>query len=113
MEPAGRRRRTATPSTCSWAASHAKPVVVGDRIEAREVLGLTVAFDHDVVDGAPAARFVERLVDHVESGAGPPGAPPGPPPVDTDRQAPRCPWPRTDEVVAPAPAGDGPAARRA
>jgi hypothetical protein len=27
-------------------------------------------FDHDVVDGAPAARFVERLVDLIESGYG-------------------------------------------
>jgi hypothetical protein len=47
-----------------------KPVVVGDRIEPREILHLTVAFDHDVVDGAPAARFVERLVDRIESGEG-------------------------------------------
>jgi pyruvate/2-oxoglutarate dehydrogenase complex dihydrolipoamide acyltransferase (E2) component len=47
-----------------------KPAVVGDRIEPREILHLTVAFDHDVVDGAPAARFVERLVDLIESGEG-------------------------------------------
>jgi pyruvate/2-oxoglutarate dehydrogenase complex dihydrolipoamide acyltransferase (E2) component len=40
---------------------------VEDRIEPREILNLTVAFDHDVVDGAPAARFVERLVDLIES----------------------------------------------
>ncbi|MGY1736330.1 2-oxo acid dehydrogenase subunit E2 [Geodermatophilus sp. SYSU D00684] len=91
-----------------------KPVVVGDRIEAREVLSLTVAFDHDVVDGAPAARFVERLVDHVESGAGLPGAPTSPPPAaDTDRQAAAQPPSPAGEVAAPAPAEDGPAARRA
>jgi pyruvate/2-oxoglutarate dehydrogenase complex dihydrolipoamide acyltransferase (E2) component len=47
-----------------------KPAVVGDRIEPREILNLTVVFDHDVVDGAPAARFVERLVDLIESGSG-------------------------------------------
>jgi hypothetical protein len=47
-----------------------KPACVGDRIEPREILNLTVAFDHDVVDGAPAARFVERLVDLIESGYG-------------------------------------------
>ena len=29
--------------------------------EEREVLGITVVFDHDVVDGAPVARFVHRL----------------------------------------------------
>jgi hypothetical protein len=47
-----------------------KPAIVEDRIEAREILNLTVVFDHDVVDGAPAARFVERLVDLIESGDG-------------------------------------------
>jgi pyruvate/2-oxoglutarate dehydrogenase complex dihydrolipoamide acyltransferase (E2) component len=47
-----------------------KPAVVEDRIEAREILNLTVAFDHDVVDGAPAARFVRRLVGLIESGYG-------------------------------------------
>jgi pyruvate/2-oxoglutarate dehydrogenase complex dihydrolipoamide acyltransferase (E2) component len=34
------------------------------------MLDLTVAFDHDVVDGAPAARFVKRLVELIESGYG-------------------------------------------
>jgi hypothetical protein len=47
-----------------------KPAVVEDRIEPREILNLTVVFDHDVVDGAPAARFAERLVDLIESGSG-------------------------------------------
>ena len=47
-----------------------KPSVVGDRIEPREILHLTVGFDHDVVDGAPAARFVERLTELIESGYG-------------------------------------------
>jgi pyruvate/2-oxoglutarate dehydrogenase complex dihydrolipoamide acyltransferase (E2) component len=44
-----------------------KPAVVDGRIEPREILNLTVAFDHDVVDGAPAARFVRRLVELIES----------------------------------------------
>jgi hypothetical protein len=47
-----------------------KPAVVGDRIEPREILCLTVAFDHDVIDGAPAARFVGRLVELIENGYG-------------------------------------------
>jgi pyruvate/2-oxoglutarate dehydrogenase complex dihydrolipoamide acyltransferase (E2) component len=47
-----------------------KPAVVQDRIEPRDLLNLTVAFDHDVVDGAPATRFVGRLVDLIESGHG-------------------------------------------
>jgi pyruvate/2-oxoglutarate dehydrogenase complex dihydrolipoamide acyltransferase (E2) component len=34
------------------------------------MLNLTVAFDHDVVDGAPAARFVNRLVELIENGYG-------------------------------------------
>lgn len=47
-----------------------KPAVVADRIEPREILNLTVGFNHDVVDGAPAARFVRRLVELIESGYG-------------------------------------------
>jgi len=47
-----------------------KPTVVEDRIEPREILHLTVMFDHDIVDGAPAARFVRRLVELIESGSG-------------------------------------------
>lgn len=33
----------------------------------RELLHLTLMFDHDIVDGAPAARFTARLRDLVES----------------------------------------------
>ena len=47
-----------------------KPAVVDGRIEPHEMLNLTVVFDHDVVDGAPAARFVQRLVELIESGHG-------------------------------------------
>jgi pyruvate/2-oxoglutarate dehydrogenase complex dihydrolipoamide acyltransferase (E2) component len=47
-----------------------KPVVVVGHIEPREILNLTMAFDHDVVDGAPATRFVRRLVELIESGYG-------------------------------------------
>jgi pyruvate/2-oxoglutarate dehydrogenase complex dihydrolipoamide acyltransferase (E2) component len=47
-----------------------KPSVVEGRIEPREILHLTVMFDHDVVDGAPAARFTRRLVELIESGHG-------------------------------------------
>jgi chloramphenicol O-acetyltransferase len=47
-----------------------KPAMLGDRIEPREFLSLTVTFDHDVVDGAPATRFVKRLAEFVESGYG-------------------------------------------
>jgi pyruvate/2-oxoglutarate dehydrogenase complex dihydrolipoamide acyltransferase (E2) component len=47
-----------------------KPAVVEGRIEPREILNLTVSFDHDIVDGAPATRFVRRLVELIESGCG-------------------------------------------
>ena len=47
-----------------------KPAVIEERVEPRDILNLTVAFDHDVVDGAPAARFVKRLVELIESGYG-------------------------------------------
>ena len=47
-----------------------KPFVVENQIEPREILNLTVMFDHDVVDGAPATRFTRRLVELIESGYG-------------------------------------------
>jgi pyruvate/2-oxoglutarate dehydrogenase complex dihydrolipoamide acyltransferase (E2) component len=47
-----------------------KPAVIEGRIEPREILNLTVLFDHDVVDGAPATRFVRRLMELIESGHG-------------------------------------------
>lgn len=47
-----------------------KPGVVDGRIEPREFLHVTLDFDHDVVDGAPAARFSQHFSDLVRSGAG-------------------------------------------
>ena len=47
-----------------------KPAVVEGRIEPREILNLTVSFDHDIIDGGPATRFVKRLVELIESGYG-------------------------------------------
>jgi hypothetical protein len=47
-----------------------KPGFVDGRIEPREILHLTVLFDHDVVDGAPAARFTRRLLELIEGAAG-------------------------------------------
>ena len=47
-----------------------KQTEVEGRIELREILNLTVMFDHDVIDGAPAARFARRLVELMESGYG-------------------------------------------
>ena len=47
-----------------------KPGVSEGRIEIREYLNLTITFDHDIVDGAPAARFAQRLTELLESGYG-------------------------------------------
>jgi pyruvate/2-oxoglutarate dehydrogenase complex dihydrolipoamide acyltransferase (E2) component len=47
-----------------------KPGVVDERIEIREYLDMTINFDHDVIDGAPAARFARQLIELIESGYG-------------------------------------------
>jgi pyruvate/2-oxoglutarate dehydrogenase complex dihydrolipoamide acyltransferase (E2) component len=47
-----------------------KPGVVDGHIAIREYLSLTVSFDHDIIDGAPAARFTQQLIDLIESGYG-------------------------------------------
>lgn len=44
-----------------------KPRVVNGEVVPREVLHLTILFDHDVVDGAPAARFTSELVRDLET----------------------------------------------
>jgi pyruvate/2-oxoglutarate dehydrogenase complex dihydrolipoamide acyltransferase (E2) component len=43
-------------------------VRIGERFEPHEHLCLTLSFDHDIVDGAPAARFAKRLVELLEDG---------------------------------------------
>ena len=47
-----------------------KPAVVEGRIEPRQILNLTVVFDHHVIDGAPVARFTRCLLELIESGYG-------------------------------------------
>jgi pyruvate/2-oxoglutarate dehydrogenase complex dihydrolipoamide acyltransferase (E2) component len=54
-----------------------RPLVVDDEIVVRDVLDLTVTVDHNVVDGAPAARFgadlrrsMEGQIDDLGLGAG-------------------------------------------
>lgn len=46
-----------------------RPWSLGDRMELRDVLQLTVTIDHDIVDGAPAARFgaaLRRLIEDAD-----------------------------------------------
>ena len=38
--------------------------------KAREFLSLTISFDHDIIDGAPAVRFTQRLKELIESAYG-------------------------------------------
>jgi len=44
---------------------HEKPVVRDGQIVVRAILPLTLAFDHRVIDGADAARFVSALVNRL------------------------------------------------
>ncbi len=47
-----------------------KPGVVDGQIAIREYLCITMSFDHDLIDGAPAVRFTRRLKELIESGYG-------------------------------------------
>ena len=47
-----------------------KPAWVDGQVQPREYLSVTLSFDHDIVDGAPAARFTQRLRELIESGYG-------------------------------------------
>jgi pyruvate dehydrogenase E2 component (dihydrolipoamide acetyltransferase) len=44
-----------------------RPVVVGEQIVAREQLTLNLTFDHRIVDGAPAAKFLQMLCGLIEN----------------------------------------------
>lgn len=44
-----------------------QPVVSGDAVAIRDQVTLSLTFDHRVVDGAPAARFLQTLVRLVEN----------------------------------------------
>ena len=45
-----------------------KPGAVDGQIVIRGYLSLTISFDHDIIDGALAARFIERLKERIENG---------------------------------------------
>ena len=46
-----------------------KPGVHEGNIAIREYLNLTLSFNHDIIDGAPAARFARILSEIIENGA--------------------------------------------
>ncbi len=47
-----------------------KPGIIDEHIANREYLSLTISFDHNLIDVAPAASFAGRLRDLIESGYG-------------------------------------------
>lgn len=44
-----------------------KPVIIEKEITEREFLSMTICFNHDLVDGAPAARFTNYLKKSIEN----------------------------------------------
>jgi len=58
------------PLTITLGGIAEKPGVIDGRIEIRQYLDLTISFDHDVIDGAPAARFTQHLRELIESSYG-------------------------------------------
>ena len=47
-----------------------KPAIFEGEIQKRSILHLTVAVDHDVIDGVPAMRFMDDFVSKLEKGSG-------------------------------------------
>ena len=45
-----------------------KAIEIDDTVIFKEHLCLTCSFDHDIIDGAPASRFVHRLAETIENG---------------------------------------------
>lgn len=45
----------------------ATPAVVDGRIEVRQKMWLSLTFDHRLIDGGPAARFLQRVAQCIES----------------------------------------------
>ena len=45
-----------------------KPVVIDNEIKIREILNMTILVDHDVIDGAPMVRFLDDLINFIETG---------------------------------------------
>ena len=58
------------PLCLAFGSLNEQPVVYHGEIQKREILHLTVLIDHDVIDGVPAAKFVDDLVKKLEKGFG-------------------------------------------
>jgi pyruvate dehydrogenase E2 component (dihydrolipoamide acetyltransferase) len=44
-----------------------KPVVYDGQVVVRQMMTLSLVFDHRLVDGAPAARFLQRIKQLIEN----------------------------------------------
>ena len=47
--------------------SRKMPVVIDDKIESRLMMPLSLSYDHRLVDGATAARFLNEVIDYLET----------------------------------------------
>jgi len=61
---------TPTPLMLTVGGISEKQVFANGHTDVREHLSLTISADHDIVDGAPATRFAQRLKELIESGYG-------------------------------------------
>jgi pyruvate/2-oxoglutarate dehydrogenase complex dihydrolipoamide acyltransferase (E2) component len=59
---------TSATVTVAVGAIAKRPVLIDGDLQEREHLCLTLSFDHDIIDGAPAARFTSRFADTLASG---------------------------------------------
>lgn len=59
---------TSATVTVAVGAIARRPTLVDGVLQEREHLCLTVSFDHDIVDRAPAARFTSRFTEHLSTG---------------------------------------------
>ncbi len=59
-----------TPHGCGVAVAgmEDKPMVIDGKVVIREVIAITFAFDHSVIDGGPATRFGTEFMHMVEQG---------------------------------------------
>lgn len=56
------------PLCLAFGSLNKQPGIHQGEIQIREILHLTVLIDHDVIDGVPAAKFVDDLVSKLEAG---------------------------------------------
>jgi pyruvate/2-oxoglutarate dehydrogenase complex dihydrolipoamide acyltransferase (E2) component len=58
------------PLCLAFGSLNEQAAVYRGELQKREILRLTVLIDHDVIDGVPAARFVDDLVKKLQTGFG-------------------------------------------